>query len=620
MGWHRLMKPKWILLGLTLLAVNGGLAMFARRMYPVKRCTGADFWRAVCGVNVGTNGKDDPDGGFGGMLHPRRDGLCIYGEMGFHEEFLHSVPEAEALALFPKVRKELDRQLAQRQAPTTALHAYREWTAHTADTSDAWGLLDQIRAQRIEQWRRQDASMYRYVLQDERAFDARWEHIRRYPLNVAFEFIFLNALVVFAFWPWLRDLNAWRGIAHIASLPILLLLPCFLGYASWSFTSIGPSGGVLYPWLIVWFRAIQVNMGMSHVVDRIIWTYVPKPLGWLSQPTGPWLSISGGAGGVAVAVICLSALAWIACAALWFTLRHPGKRSAAGPVARACLNRRFALRAVLLALFAGAALGGTIFLLRLRLPVAFALVDEGATSDVCAILRTRPALTHQRGPGGLTLLHYAARHGADEVVNLLLDEESPVNAGDDDGLTPLHYAARRSDEEVAELLLKRGADVGARDKLGRTPLHQAAESEESTTRLLLAHGADAQARDDDGRTPLHDTRSKAVAEILLDSSADVNARDNWGDTPLLKRDIVDDEELAEFLIARGADVNARSTDGLTPLHIAARSGDEAVQEILLAHGAEVNARTVDGFTPLGLIPLRWDAKNYAPLLKHGGVR
>jgi len=484
MGWRRLVRPKWIFLGFALLVVNGGLVLFVPKMYPVQRCTGADFWRAVCWVNLGTTREE-----YGGQLHPRKDGFCIYGENDLHQEYLHRVPEAEALALLPQVREELDRQLAERQSPTAILRAYREWKAHMADKSDAWTFLDLIHAERVEQRRRREVPMYRFVLEEDRAFDARWEHIRRYPLNVAFEFVFLNALVVFAFWPWLRNLKAWRWVAHLASLPILLLLPCFLGYASWSFTSKGPCGGILYPWLIVWFRPFYVDTGLSRAIDRIVWIYVPKPLEWLSQPTGPWMSLSGGAGGIAAAVIFFSLLpAGVACAILQ---------------RRAIRNRRAALRAGVVGLVAGAVLTGTIFLLRLRLPVAFTLLEQGADANVCAILRVRPGLALLRGPRGVTLLHSAAYCGSEEVANLLLEKGSPVDSRDDDGLTPLHYAARWNKEKVAELLLARGADVNERSTDGLTPLHIAARSGDLLVqKVLLEHGAEVNTRTADGFTPL----------------------------------------------------------------------------------------------------------------------
>ncbi|MFP3959317.1 MAG: ankyrin repeat domain-containing protein [Spirochaetaceae bacterium] len=98
--------------------------------------------------------------------------------------------------------------------------------------------------------------------------------------------------------------------------------------------------------------------------------------------------------------------------------------------------------------------------------------------------------------------------------------------------TPLHWAARRGHEQVVELLLERGANVDAQDALGRTPLHVAV-GHPAVVRLLLENGAAVDSRDHLSNTPLHRAvRTPEVVEALIEAGADVRAENIAGDTAL----------------------------------------------------------------------------------------
>lgn len=75
---------------------------------------------------------------------------------------------------------------------------------------------------------------------------------------------------------------------HLGLVPILLLLPWYLGYVPWVFTSAFPSGGILYPWLVIHFRGFPWTE-----VDSFILRHSPKILEPFSQSSGPPLAISG---------------------------------------------------------------------------------------------------------------------------------------------------------------------------------------------------------------------------------------------------------------------------------------------------------------------------------------
>ena len=161
--------------------------------------------------------------------------------------------------------------------------------------------------------------------------------------------------------------------------------------------------------------------------------------------------------------------------------------------------------------------------------------------------------------------------GIEKVGFLPKSKGINVNARDKDGRTPLHYAARQGCDEVVNLLITRGANVNAKNKIGNTPLHLATQlGQGKAARLLIQEGAKVNARDQESRTPLH------LAAQLGQGKA------------------------ARLLIQEGAKVNARDQESRTPLHYAARWGKAKVAALLIKKGADVNALNNEGHTPLQL--------------------
>ena len=101
-------------------------------------------------------------------------------------------------------------------------------------------------------------------------------------------------------------------------------------------------------------------------------------------------------------------------------------------------------------------------------------------------------------------LRWASRDGDQGRVQALLAQGVNPNAQEWWGDTPLMLAARHGREEVVELLLAQpNIDLEVRDQEGRTALLLAAEEDhQGVVEQLLAGGADAAVMDTEGRTPL----------------------------------------------------------------------------------------------------------------------
>nr|WP_084680306.1 ankyrin repeat domain-containing protein [Chryseobacterium luteum] len=102
----------------------------------------------------------------------------------------------------------------------------------------------------------------------------------------------------------------------------------------------------------------------------------------------------------------------------------------------------------------------------------------------------------QKNEFGSTPLHIAC-NSIDainvEIVKLLLNYPSDINARGIDECTPLYYAVGKNDINVVEILIDKGADVTIADKDGNTPLMAAADmfdDDDTIIKLLLKNGDD----------------------------------------------------------------------------------------------------------------------------------
>lgn len=101
---------------------------------------------------------------------------------------------------------------------------------------------------------------------------------------------------------------------------------------------------------------------------------------------------------------------------------------------------------------------------------------------------------------------------------------------------PLHFAARRGQMDIVDLLCRHGADIDARDAQGRTAVAQAVlAGEGKTIAALLKRGADADVADHDGNTPLHHAARLSKFDVmrqLIVAGAAQGMQNHAGDTPL----------------------------------------------------------------------------------------
>jgi ankyrin repeat protein len=177
-------------------------------------------------------------------------------------------------------------------------------------------------------------------------------------------------------------------------------------------------------------------------------------------------------------------------------------------------------------------------------------------------------------PGGLTPLHFAARHDHVDVARLLVEAGAEVNAREANDITPLLMAVSNQAPTTAQYLLTQGAEVNARDWYGRTPLWEAVN-----VRNLYVHNATFKNGVD--RAPM-----LTLIQALLAADADVNARTS--ETPPFRHYLLETTGSLEWV----------DFTGQTPFLTASLAGDVTVMKLLLEHDADPHIGTFQGTSPL----------------------
>ena len=225
---------------------------------------------------------------------------------------------------------------------------------------------------------------------------------------------------------------------------------------------------------------------------------------------------------------------------------------------------------------------------------------------------------------GVSVLHYAAKAGRRQLVDILLGLGATPGAADRvHGRTPLHLAAAAGHMSTMQALLDAGADAAAADAAGATPLHLAAQAGERGAVKLLLGRCDPNVRDLYGVTPLHKAvafgQATSVAALLDDPRTEVDrpvgeprapaehGALSGGETPLLLAAShtyhfhhTKHTRIASLLLAAGADPNlvVAEAGGQTAAHRAAQAGNAGVVASLLRCGrARWELRDDRGRTP-----------------------
>ncbi len=216
----------------------------------------------------------------------------------------------------------------------------------------------------------------------------------------------------------------------------------------------------------------------------------------------------------------------------------------------------------------------------------------------------------------ISLLHWAALYNQVEIVSALLNLKNKpnLNATDPEGFTALHYAAREGHVEMVEILIEAGAFIHCKSKDNRTPLFLAVKrGHTAVVKKLLEHKnitSSITQELDDGEiqrlvTVAFNQGNYHFIPMLL------NAASRYEDKILHNDQTVsllhwaasnNHVEIVRALLKHKNQPNLDTKDSIefTALHYAAREGNIEIVEKLIEAGATVHCTSNKGNTPLFL--------------------
>ena len=282
----RFVQGCWVFAGVASIAVAIALIAFGPHMAPIRPGSPALFWHFASGVDLDGTGRGNyiPSGD----AYIIDDSWVAYEDRNLHGSELCYVSMRDAMARFDEVSADLNRTLKQGD-DSPFVQGYAAWREKQPDSHDVGSLVASIKVKLNERRAARGIDSLAFAVSQEQQFWQRWPRAKWYWANFVFEWTFLTGLALWTVWPGIRRRGPSVWAAHAAALPFLFWLPAFLGYASWSFTSAGPSGGIVYPYLLILSRGRYCTN-----FDQWLLEHTPQILEPLSTPNGSFVSISGG--------------------------------------------------------------------------------------------------------------------------------------------------------------------------------------------------------------------------------------------------------------------------------------------------------------------------------------
>jgi ankyrin repeat protein len=242
----------------------------------------------------------------------------------------------------------------------------------------------------------------------------------------------------------------------------------------------------------------------------------------------------------------------------------------------------------------------------------FTCAHLGKATEAESLLKRNPELARTTTRDGMTALHFAARAGHLDVVEVLLRYHSDVNALDSRGTSALMEACHAGPwkfepaEEIIQRLLDHNAqiDLFTAAATGRTSLIES---------ILDRDGSVLDTTDGQGKTALwhaaHNNRFAAV-KLLVERGADVNRSDAVGTAALHRTSGQCSDELIQYLIDHGADAH---------LCCYVACGDQAGTRRMLARHSDAANEVLYEFNAVGYAIHSWQLGTLRILLEHGST-
>ena len=228
------------------------------------------------------------------MIYGPFDDWYVYERRHMHGSDLFRVPGADVRASFGRVIEVLEKPDNRNALEPAVRGAMNTWEKLPETERSVSRMLQLVQERQLEAARERAEDLHEYYLLLRADVQERWIQSSKFGMQIVLEALYLGALTLFICWPLLRGKGSIAWAIHLGMTPFLFMLPAYLGYATMSFSSVGESGGVAYPWLLggvrgSWFPAWDLKL--FHALPKVLeplsqTTGFPVSMSWRSMP-GP---------------------------------------------------------------------------------------------------------------------------------------------------------------------------------------------------------------------------------------------------------------------------------------------------------------------------------------------
>ncbi|XP_025085724.1 uncharacterized protein LOC112559059 [Pomacea canaliculata] len=206
-----------------------------------------------------------------------------------------------------------------------------------------------------------------------------------------------------------------------------------------------------------------------------------------------------------------------------------------------------------------------------------AMFDSEDHVRVVLFLISKGANVNLQTTTGDTPLHVAAKHKNWAIMEVLLHRQAKSDVVDCEQRSVLHIMASYADPEcfsdindILPLLIHNNSDINKKDREGNTALHLAAlAGNMGFVKTLLHHGARADVVNDEQKTVLHIMAMSGCTNLLsltLNKGADVHRTDCYGDLAVHLAAKHNNWNFVEFLLKYFSDLSHPDSEGFNIFH------------------------------------------------------
>lgn len=268
MGYNEVMRIRLIVLGLLLIVIVVAMSVTAPRKYPFKLSSAQHLWLWATTI-------PSPGAVQWWELDVVRDGYVYYHIQQYHGWELFRTPLTDIQEHLDVIVHELESDDGSVERPPWVRPAFEAWRSSGGEAVDLLNTIKDQRESFMVARSTSAADILRLSATHRRYFEFIHSRAKQYGWNIAFESVFLFMFAVFVIWPWLRRRSAWSQAYHLAAAPFLFFLPYYCGYGIWAYTSYYGDGGIIYTWLLRWFR--WESSGAIHSLEQFFDVELPDP-------------------------------------------------------------------------------------------------------------------------------------------------------------------------------------------------------------------------------------------------------------------------------------------------------------------------------------------------------